>query len=139
MKDRMIEIISVCDIYDALLSPRPHRPIPYDNRTALEEITEMAEKGKIGWEVVQALVSYSRKDKPSFQECKVSVEKRGVLRADDLRRIDALRKMKCPNCHGTAREIKTSREEVEQIHYECRSCGNTFSEDDLLNMELDFS
>ena len=139
MKDRMIEIISVCDIYDALLSPRPHRPTPYDNRTALEEITEMAEKGKIGWEVVQALVSYSRKDRPAFQECKVSIEKRGTPRADDLRRINDLRKMKCPNCHGTAREKKTSREGIEHMRYECRSCGNTFSEDDLLNMELDFS
>ncbi len=139
MRDDMIEIISVCDIYDALLSPRPHRPTPYDNRTALEEITEMAEKGKIGWEVVQALVSYSRKGRPAFQECKVSTEKRGALRSDDLKRIDTRKKMECPNCHGTAREIKTASKAAEPIRYECRSCGNTFSEDDLLNMELDFS
>ena len=139
LKDRMIEIISVCDIYDALLSPRPHRPTPYDNRTALEEITDMAEKGKLSWEVVQALVAYNRKGKPHFQECKVSTEKRGKPRLDDLSKTVVVKKIECPNCHGTARENKTVIDGVERAFYECRSCGKKFSEDDLLNLQLDFS
>ena len=43
----MIDIIMVSDIYDALISPRPYRPVSYDNRTALEEITRQAEAGII--------------------------------------------------------------------------------------------
>ena len=84
LRDRMVEIIAACDVYDALLSPRPYRLTPYDNRTALEEITEMAHGGKLSWEVVQALVSHNRKDKPHFGDCRVSAEVRGSPPADSL-------------------------------------------------------
>ena len=30
------------------------------------------------------------------------------------------------------------KESTEYVKYECRSCGNEFDEDDLLNMEMDF-
>jgi HD-GYP domain-containing protein (c-di-GMP phosphodiesterase class II) len=65
-------------VYDALISPRPYRPTTFDNRTALEEITVMAQNGKIGWDVLQALVSLNRKDKPDFRNFQVSTEKRGT-------------------------------------------------------------
>jgi len=78
LADPMVEIIAACDIYDALLSPRPYRPTSYDNRTALEVLTEMALQGKLGWEVVRALVAHNRKLKPHPWECRVSTEKRGV-------------------------------------------------------------
>ncbi|NIO48495.1 MAG: HD domain-containing protein [Candidatus Aminicenantes bacterium] len=84
LRDRMVEIIAACDVYDALLSPRPYRTTPYDNRTALEEITEMAQRGKLSWDVVQTLVSHNRKDRPHFRECRVSSEKRGTPPADNL-------------------------------------------------------
>ena len=135
--DNMVEIIAVCDIYDALLSPRPHRPTPYDNRTALEEITEMARKGKIGWDVVKALVSYNRKDRPSIQEVNVSTEKRSEPLREDLGRVVVEKQIECPNCHGSCKEKKSYKESIEYVKYECRSCGNEFDEDDLLNMEMD--
>ncbi|MBS1114858.1 MAG: hypothetical protein H6Q94_587 [Nitrospirae bacterium] len=78
LADRMVEIIVVCDVYDALISPRPYRAVEYDNRTALEEITKMAEANKIGWEVVKALVAHNRRVKPSYSDVKVSSEKRGT-------------------------------------------------------------
>ena len=78
LKDRMIEIVVVSDVYDALLSPRPYRRISYENRTALEEITAMAGKGKLSWEIVQALVAINRKNRPHYSECTVSLEKRGT-------------------------------------------------------------
>lgn len=84
LKDRMVEIICASDIYDALLSSRPYRVTPYDNRTALEEITEMARVEKLSWEVVQALVSFNRKEKPDFRECEISKEKRGTPPADNI-------------------------------------------------------
>lgn len=77
LSSRFVEIVAACDVYDALISPRPYRVSVYDNRTALEVITAMAEGGKIRWDVVQVLVSHHRKGKPRPEECKVSVEKRG--------------------------------------------------------------
>ena len=135
LKDKMVEIIAISDIYDALLSPRPHRPTPYDNRTALEELTGMAKKGQIGWEGVQALVSYNRKDRPHFKEVNVSTEVRGAPPADTVYGV-VEEKIKCPNCHGTAYELKTVKDGAEHITYECRGCGKEFDHDDLLNLEL---
>jgi HD-GYP domain-containing protein (c-di-GMP phosphodiesterase class II) len=78
LTNRMVEIIVACDIYDALISPRPYRPMSYDNRTALEEITVMAEMNRIGWEVVKALVAHNRKAKPGYRETNLSSERRGT-------------------------------------------------------------
>lgn len=78
LTDPMVEIVTVCDVYDALISPRPYRPVSYDNRTALEEITGMAERNEIGWEAVKALVALNRKTRPDYTECSVSLEKRGA-------------------------------------------------------------
>ena len=141
LEDRMVEIIAVCDVYDALLSPRPYRPTPYDNRTALEEITEMAQKGKFRWDVVQTLVSLNRKDRPPFREVKISSEKRGKPPADNLYGViikkDMLKEIKCPNCLGSCKEKRIEREGVEYVRYECLSCGKEFDEDDLRNIEFD--
>ena len=81
--DPLVEIVAVSDVYDALISPRPYRPVTFDNRTALEEITLMAQSGKITWEVLQALVSLNRKDKPDFRDFEVSLEKRGTPPPDN--------------------------------------------------------
>jgi HD-GYP domain-containing protein (c-di-GMP phosphodiesterase class II) len=77
LADRLVEIVVACDVYDALISPRPYRKRSYDNRTAIEEITKMAEERKIGWDIVQFLVSRNRKERPPREECAVSEEKRG--------------------------------------------------------------
>lgn len=77
LADPLVEIVAASDIYDALLSPRPYRPNSYDNRTALEEITAMAERGQLPWNVVQALVALNRRSKPHYMACQVSMEKRG--------------------------------------------------------------
>jgi HD-GYP domain-containing protein (c-di-GMP phosphodiesterase class II) len=76
--DPIVEIITTCDIYDALISPRPYRPNSYGNRAALEVIIEMAENGKIGRDVVHALVAHNRESKPSHKHIKLSLEKRGT-------------------------------------------------------------
>lgn len=78
LRDRLIEIVAVSDIYDALISPRPYRSISYDNRTALEEIVTMAERRQLSWKIVKALVALNRKSKPHFDNCKLSYEKRGI-------------------------------------------------------------
>ena len=84
LKDPLVEIIAVSDIYDALIKPRPYRSTAYDNRAALEEITTMAEQNKIGWDVVKALIAHNRKSKPHYREIKISAEKRGTPPSDNV-------------------------------------------------------
>ena len=78
LKDPLVEIIAVSDIYDALIMPRPYRSGAYDNRTALEEITEMAKQNKIGWDVVKALIAHNRVSHPHYRELIISPERRGT-------------------------------------------------------------
>ncbi|RJP94384.1 MAG: HD domain-containing protein [Desulfobacteraceae bacterium] len=77
-QDLMVEIVAVCDIYDALISPRPYRVDSYDNRAALEVLTAMAQKGEIGWRVVKALIAHNRTSKPKYLDAVVSAETRGA-------------------------------------------------------------
>ena len=84
LMDRMVEIVAACDVYDALISPRPYRPVPYSNRTALEELTAMAEKNQISWDVVKTLIARNRQSKPHCSECIVSTEKRGTPPSDSV-------------------------------------------------------
>ena len=97
LKDPMVEVVTVCDVYDALISPRPYRPIAYDNRTALEEITGMAERTEIGWEVLKALVARNRKTKPHHSECLVSPEKRGTPPTGNVYGLTAAEKNDTPD------------------------------------------
>lgn len=87
LRDPMVEIVAASDVYDALISPRPYRPVSYDNRTALEEITAMAERDEIGWDVVKVLVARNRSTRGHFTESDVSREKRGKPPEDNLHGI----------------------------------------------------
>lgn len=86
----IVELVAACDVYDALLSSRPYRPLSYENRTALEELTVMAEQGKFGWEFVAALVARNRKGQPRATAVVVSRDRRGVPPSG--------------NCYGTVAE-----------------------------------
>jgi HD-GYP domain-containing protein (c-di-GMP phosphodiesterase class II) len=78
IRDPLVDVITVCDVYDALISPRPYRLNSFDNRTALEELTDMAEKRKIGSDALKALIANNRRDKPSYKDVKISRERRGT-------------------------------------------------------------
>lgn len=73
----IVEVTTVCDIYDALVAQRPYRPVSYDNRSAIEELTFMAQKGDIGWKAVQVLVAYNRHDLQDPYDVSISLERRG--------------------------------------------------------------
>lgn len=74
----VVELVAACDVYDALLSPRPYRPLAYDNRTALEELTAMAEAGRFGWATVTVLVAHNRKQQHGLERVVVSRDRRGT-------------------------------------------------------------
>jgi HD-GYP domain-containing protein (c-di-GMP phosphodiesterase class II) len=82
-RNLIVEITAVCDIYDALVAQRPYRKVSFDNRTAIEVLTEMAERGEIGWQGIQILVAYNRHDRPAPHSIKVSTEKRGKAPKDN--------------------------------------------------------
>jgi hypothetical protein len=95
-KNLMVDVTTVCDIYDALVAQRPYRPVSFDNRTALEELTWMAVRGEIRWEPVQILVAYNRRNNTEDVETiKISMERRGTppkqnvygMLADEEKRI----------------------------------------------------
>lgn len=84
LRNRYVEIVAVSDVFDALISPRPYRPISYDLRTALEEVTVLAVKGAISTDVVRALISCNRKDQLPYTDCTLSYEQRGTPPPDNL-------------------------------------------------------
>lgn len=96
LKDPLVEIIAVSDIYDALIKPRPYRSSAYDNRAALEEITEMAKQNKIGWDLVKSLIAHNRMSKPHYREITISAEKRGPLPSHNFHGIIAQREKTDP-------------------------------------------
>lgn len=78
LSDIMVEVVIVSDIYDALVSQRPYRQDSYDNRSALELISDLAEQGTLSMNVVKALISQNREAKPYYEEVSFPKIKRGV-------------------------------------------------------------
>lgn len=76
--DRKIEIVAVCDVYDALISPRPYRNRPYDFRTCLEVLTEKAIEGGFSPDIVNFIIGLHRKRKENYQTLSPSLETRGI-------------------------------------------------------------
>ena len=77
LNNRIVQFVAVCDVFDALISNRPYRPTAYDLRTALEELTLMADKGAFPWDIVKALINYNRRVRTPIRECVVSRTRRG--------------------------------------------------------------
>jgi len=78
LNNPLVEIVAVCDVYDALISSRPYRPVSYDNRGALEMVTRMAERKEISWDIVRALVARNRKSSLHYTKHEISADKRSV-------------------------------------------------------------
>lgn len=76
--DPLVEMVATCDVYDALISSRPYRQGTYDNRTALEELSAIAETGALDVYCVQVLVGRNRAGHPAPDQVKISPEKRGT-------------------------------------------------------------
>jgi len=73
----LVEMVATCDVYDALISSRPYRNGEYDNRTALEELCNIAETGALGQYSIKALIGRNRVGYPAPEEVRISAERRG--------------------------------------------------------------
>lgn len=78
LSDRNVEIVAVCDVYDALISPRPYRNRAYDFRTCLEVLTQMALEGVFAIDIVRFIISLHRKGKEDYRALTLSLENRGL-------------------------------------------------------------
>lgn len=74
--NKYVQLLIPCDIFNALISERPYRNSPYSVRAALDLLLEEAKQGKISENIVLRLISYVRKDKPKWDDLKLSREKR---------------------------------------------------------------
>ncbi|MGA3085923.1 MAG: HD domain-containing phosphohydrolase [Thermodesulfobacteriota bacterium] len=74
----IVEMVAICDVYDALISPRPYRNRPFDLRTGLELLTQLAVKGKFSTDTLRFMISIHRKGKPDYKEVTFSLEARGT-------------------------------------------------------------
>ena len=86
LRNRIVGIVAVGDVFDALISPRPYRPRSYDLRAALEEVTMLAESGAVSADVVRALISNNRRGHPHYTDCTLSHEQRGTPPSGNLYR-----------------------------------------------------
>lgn len=81
--DFVVEIVSACDRYDALLSPRPYRVEPFTNRSALDEMVAQGRQGLLRPEIVSAFVALNRGLDPLNCQVDISGEFRGVPPRDN--------------------------------------------------------
>lgn len=81
--DFVVEIVSACDRYDALLSLRPYRSEPFTNRCALDEMVAQSRRGLLRPEIVNAFVAMNRGLDPLNCQVDISDEFRGVPPRDN--------------------------------------------------------
>jgi len=77
LDDELVELVTVCDTFDALVSARPYRDAPFDRRTALEVLCDEADAGRFDWVPVKLLITHHRKKKVSIERLGVSKKRRG--------------------------------------------------------------
>ena len=78
LKNKLVEIVGVSDVFDALITRRPYRAHSYDLRTALETLSQQADRGELSPDIVNALIRLNRKDPLSLGDCRFSKELRGT-------------------------------------------------------------
>ncbi len=76
LSDRLVRVVAVNDIFDALISPRPYRKRAFDIRGALEFLWAEVRVGRVDETACRLLVSYNRQDKPDPWTLSVSGEVR---------------------------------------------------------------
>jgi HD-GYP domain-containing protein (c-di-GMP phosphodiesterase class II) len=78
LNNRIVEIVGVSDVFDALITKRPYRAQSYDLRTALETLIQQANEGVLSEDIVHALIKLNRKKPIWLEDCQFSKEFRGT-------------------------------------------------------------
>lgn len=83
LSDRLVRVVAVNDIFDALISPRPYRQRAFDIRGALEFLWAEVLAGRVDETACRLLVSYNRRDKPDPRTLSVSADLRSAPPAEN--------------------------------------------------------
>jgi HD-GYP domain-containing protein (c-di-GMP phosphodiesterase class II) len=78
LENNIVEIVGVSDVFDALITRRPYRARSYDLRTALETLSQQADRGALSKDIVQALIRLNRKAPSRRDDGRFSKELRGT-------------------------------------------------------------
>ena len=89
LDDELVQLVAVCDTFDALVSSRPYRDAPFDRRAAIDVLCEGAEKGKFDWAPVKLLIGHCRKEKAPLDKIVPSTKKRGKVPGRNLYGVTA--------------------------------------------------
>jgi HD-GYP domain-containing protein (c-di-GMP phosphodiesterase class II) len=81
--DTIIQLVTICDIFDALISPRTYRKIPFNTRGALDLLCDEAESGKLNMTGVKLMISYNRTNRPSVGSVTYSRKHSGYCPPDE--------------------------------------------------------
>ena len=77
--NKYTKLISVVDVMDALMTPRPYREKAFSLRASLDYLLKEAYAGRFDINTVLSLISLARKKKPDIRTMKVSKETREEL------------------------------------------------------------
>jgi len=83
LNDGVIELISVADVFGALLSVRPFRAEPFELRSALDLLWNESRQGILNPQVVKLLISYNRQGNFKHEGMAVADEERGRLPSEN--------------------------------------------------------
>ncbi len=72
----LVQLVTVCDIFDALVMPRPYRRTNYSVRGALEIISYAALEKRLNMDFVSLLIAYNRWGRPPAKKLTLSTKLR---------------------------------------------------------------
>jgi HD-GYP domain-containing protein (c-di-GMP phosphodiesterase class II) len=83
IEDPIIRLVTVCDMFDALISPRTYRVDPFNIRGALDFLYEEATLGRLEMTFVKLLISYNRHSKTPIESMIISQDNTGYRPSDE--------------------------------------------------------
>lgn len=86
---KLIDLITMVDIFNALVSPRSFRTRAFDIRGALDLLSEMVKIGEMNEDLVKLLVATYRKGNQKVREIVLSEEKLGFSPSENYYGVDS--------------------------------------------------
>jgi HD-GYP domain-containing protein (c-di-GMP phosphodiesterase class II) len=86
---KLIDLITMVDIFNALVSPRSFRTRCYDVRGALDLLSDMVKEGQMNEDLVKLLVATYRKGNQQAREIVLSQEKLGYTPSENYYGVNA--------------------------------------------------
>lgn len=83
IEDPVIRLVTVCDMFDALISPRTYRVDPFNVRGALDFLYEEATFGRLDMTFVKLLISHNRHSKTPIDSLTISQDNTGYRPASE--------------------------------------------------------